>query len=167
MLEIIQVDSEEHNCHVRKLFEENFSLTNLMISREFDVSFDVNAFLEQEMAKLQQFYPPSGCLLLAKYEGRIAGCACLRKISNDVGEVKTMYVRPEYRKKGIGRSLLQAIIYQARFYGYAKVKLECAPFAKEAQALYHSVGFHNIEPYPESEIPEKYYPHWVFMVMVF
>jgi hypothetical protein len=43
--------------------------------------------------------------------------------------------------------------------------LDSAPFAKEAQALYHSAGFQNREPYPETEIPEKYYLRWVFMEM--
>lgn len=138
-----------------------------MVSREFDISFDVNALLKHEMAKIQQFSPPSGRLLLAEYEGKIAGCACLRKMGEDVGELKRMYVRPEYRRKGIGRSLLQAIMTEANQIGYSKIRLDSAPFAKEAQALYYLVGFQNIEPYPESELPEKYRSRWVFMEMVF
>ena len=164
MLKIIQA-TEEHISNVRELFQQNFSSTNLMISREFNIDFDVNAFLEQEMAKIKQFYPPSGQLLLAEYEV-IIGCACLRKIGENVGEVKRMYVRPEYRRKGIGRSLLQAIITEARQIGYSKIRLDSAPFAKSAQALYYSTGFRNIEPYSESEIPKEYHSRWVFMELV-
>ena len=35
----------------------------------------------------------------------------------------------------------------------------------EAHALYRSAGFKEIEEYPESEIPEEYRAHWVFMEM--
>jgi N-acetylglutamate synthase-like GNAT family acetyltransferase len=122
--------------------------------------------LEHNMAILHQFAPPTGRLLLAESEGKIAGCAGLRKIEEDVDEVKRMYVRPEYRRRGIGRSLLQGIIHEACQIGYSKLRLDSAPFAKEAQALYYSVGFQKIEPYPESEIPEKYHSRWVFMGMV-
>lgn len=166
MLKIIQVKTNEQKRHIRELFWEYLNSANLMFSREFDISFDVNAFLEQDMAKLQQFAPPQGRLLLGEYETKIAGCACLRKIGDDVGEIKRMYVRPEFRRKGIGRSLLQAIIHEARQIGYLKIRLDTAPFAKEAQALYRSLGFQEIEPYPESEIPEKYRPSWVFMELL-
>lgn len=163
MLKILQVETDEHRSHVRELFWENLSSTKLMIIHEFGISSDVSAILEQDMAKVQQFAPPQGRLLLGEYETKIAGCACLRKIGEDVGEIKRMYVKPEFRKKGIGRSLLQAIIHEARQIGYSKIRLDTAPFAKEAQALYRSLGFQEIEPYAESEIPEKYRPSWVFM----
>lgn len=165
MLKIIQV-AEEHISNVRELFQENLREIELIFSREFDISFDINVVLEQQMAKLQQYLPPSGRLLLAEYEGKIIGCAGLKKISQNVGEVKRMYVRPEYRTKGIGRSLLQAIIYEARQIGYSKIRLDSAPFAKSAQSLYYSTGFQNIEPYPESEIPKEYHSRWVFMELV-
>jgi hypothetical protein len=29
--------------------------------------------------------------------------------------------------------------------------------------LYRSSGFIDIEPYPESEIPDEYKSHWIFM----
>ncbi|HEY9634392.1 MAG TPA: GNAT family N-acetyltransferase [Coleofasciculaceae cyanobacterium] len=162
-LKIIQVETEEHRLYVRELFWENLSSTNLMVIREFGISSDVSAILEQDMAKLQQFAPPRGRLLLGEYQGKIAGCAGLRKIGEDVGEIKRMYVRPEYRRRGIGRSLLEALISEARQIGYSTLRLDSAPFAKEAQVLYRSVGFHNSEPYPQSDIPQKYHSQWVFM----
>lgn len=166
MLKILQVETDEHRYHVRELFWENLSSTNLIIIREFGISSDVNAILEQDMAKLQQFVPPEGRLLLGEYENEIAGCVCLRKIGEDVGEIKRMYVRPEFRRKGIGKSLLQAIIHEAHQIGYAKIYLDTTPFAKEAQVLYRNLGFQEISPYAESEIPEKYRSFWIFMELV-
>ena len=88
-VKIIQVETEEHKRY-GELFWENFS-----------------AMLEQSMAKLQQFAPPSGRLLLGEYQAKIAGCAGLRKIDENVSEINRMYVRPEYQKMGIARSLLK------------------------------------------------------------
>ncbi len=165
MLKIIQVETDEHRRLVRELFWEYLKWANSMLSSEFGISFDISTMLEQDMAELQKFAPPEGRLLLGQYETKIAGCACLRKIGEEVGEIKRMYVRPEYRRKGIGRSLVEAIIKEARRIGYSKIRLDSARFMKEAQALYRSFGFQNIEPYAESEIPEEYRSHWVFMEM--
>ena len=166
MLKILQVETDEHKTYVQELFCEYLNWSHFMFKREFNVSYDVNAFLEQDMAKLQQFAPPEGRLLLAEYETKIAGCACLRKIGEHIGEIKRMYVRSEFRRKGIGKSLLQAIIHEAHQIGYAKIYLDTAPFAKEAQILYRSLGFQEISPYAESEIPEEYRSSWVFMELV-
>lgn len=165
MLRIILADIDEHKHHVKELFWEYLEWANLMAIQEFDVSFDVSIALEQDMAKLHQFAAPEGRLLLGAWEGKIVGCAGLRKIANDVGEVKRMYVRPEYRRKGIGRLLLEALVNQARQNNYLKIRLDSAPFAKESQALYRSLGFYRIEPYAGSEAPEQYYSYWTFMEM--
>jgi len=66
-----------------------------------------------------------------------------------------MYVRPDYRRKGIARALLAAIIAEVRFIGYSKIRLDSARFAKEAKALYRSFSFKDVEPYPESEILQE------------
>ena len=62
---------------------------------------------------------------------------------------------------------LQVIINEASDIIYSKIRLDSAPFAKEAQALYHLASFRKIEPYCESEIPKEYYPQWVFMELTF
>ncbi len=166
MLKIIQVDTDTHICHVRELFWENFSSASLIINREFGIYYDIHAFLEQEMAKLQQFAPPEGRLLLAEFDAKIVGCAGLRKIGEGVGEIKRMYVKPEFRRKKIGQSLLENIINQACQIGYAKIRLDTAFFAKEAQQLYRKFGFQDIAPYPGSEIPENIHSNWVFMELI-
>ncbi|MEH1838515.1 MAG: GNAT family N-acetyltransferase [Nostoc sp.] len=167
MLKIIQVKTDEHKSHIQKLFWEYFIETKLIFSHQFGINLDVDAFFEQYMTQLHEFIPPSGRLLLGQFEAQIAGCACLRKIGEDVGEIKKMYVRPEFRSKGIGRSLLEAIINEAVYIGYSKIRLDSAPFAKEAQALYRIFGFQDIEPYLEkTEIPLEHRANWVFMELV-
>ncbi|MBC1218455.1 GNAT family N-acetyltransferase [Nostoc sp. UCD121] len=167
MLKIIQVEADEHKSQTQKLFWEYFNETKLIFSHQFGINLDANTFFEQYMTQLHEFIPPSGRLFLAQYETQIVGCACLRKIGENIGEIKRMYVRPEFRRKGIGRTLLETIINEASNIGYSKIRLDSAPFAKQAQALYRVFGFRDIEPYLEkTEIPLEYRANWVFMELV-
>jgi GNAT superfamily N-acetyltransferase len=119
--------------------------------------------LEQDMAELDKFLPPTGRLLLALQDQQYVGIGCLRKIGEDIGEIKRMYVRPSYRGTGIGRAILQGLVEQARQIGYTRIRLDSARFMKEAHAMYRSAGFTPIEPYAESEIPPEFRRNWIFM----
>ncbi|RUR79194.1 GNAT family N-acetyltransferase [Chlorogloeopsis fritschii PCC 9212] len=163
MLKILKLEPDLHRVHVQELFFEYLSWINLMTSSEFNFSFDVNSYLEQDMTKLYQFAPPEGRLLLGEYDGKIAGCVGLRKVNDEIVEIKRVYVRPEFRRKGIARRLVEAIIQEACQIGYTKIRLDAAPFVKEAQLLYRSLGFQDISPFAESEIPEKFHSLCAFM----
>ena len=163
MAEVYQVETDEDRRHVRALFLEYLQWANARLNDEFGINFDIEAMVEQDMQDLGKFCPPPGRLLLADHHGQVAGIACMQRIREGVGEVKRMYVRPEFRRKGIGKRLLEGLLDQARDVGYSKVYLDSVRFMKAAHALYRSMGFREIDPYPESEIPEEFRPNWVFM----
>jgi GNAT superfamily N-acetyltransferase len=58
-----------------------------------------------------------------------------------------MYVRPEHRRQGHARRLLQRLEDEARRLGYTRVRLDTGPLQPEAAALYASAGYHAIDPY--------------------
>ena len=87
----------------------------------------------------------------------------MRRIGPDTVEIKRMYVEPSHRGAGVGRGLLGELIAAARAEQYARVRLDSPDFMTAAHDLYRSSGFVDIEPYPESEIPDEYKTHWVFM----
>jgi GNAT superfamily N-acetyltransferase len=163
MTSIYQAETEEDQLQVRELFWEYLEWANERLNEEFGINLDIETMLEQGMAELQIFLPPHGRLLLATEGSKTAGIACMKKIREDVGEIKRMYVRPEYRGQGIGRVLLDALIAEAQQIGYPTLCLDSARFMKAAHSLYRSAGFQEIEPYPESEIPPEFQRHWVFM----
>ena len=103
---------------------------------------------QQQLANLPAgFAPPAGCLLLAMYEGRAAGCVALRKLDDNICEMKRLYVTPQSRGLGVGRALAEALIEEARKIGYNRMRLDTVAAMKAAGALYVSLGFKKIEPY--------------------
>jgi hypothetical protein len=52
---------------------------------------------------------------------------------------------------------------ESQLTGYKRVRLDSPDFMTAAHSLYRASGFKDIGPYPESEIPDEYKPHWIFM----
>src|SRR5207249_987580 len=79
---------------------------------------------DQELAGLPGDYaPPEGRLLLALYEGELAGCVALQKLDSEICEMKRLYLRPKFRGKGLGPVLAENIIGEARRIGYRRMRL--------------------------------------------
>ena len=110
---------------------------------------------------LAEFALPNGRMLLANSNGQPVGCAGLRRLSSERGEIKQVYVRPAFRGRGLGKALIEAIVEAARQIGYRTLRLETASYMKDAQALYQSLGFHLIKPY--RDVPEAIKHLEVFM----
>lgn len=139
MLRIVEVASDAEVEHIRELFKEYADWIG------FDLGFQD---FETEFSSLPGVYsPPDGCLLLAIYDGQVAGCVGLRKFDEKICEMKRLYVRPGFRGKGLGRELSIRIIDKARDIGYRSMRLDTVPWMKEAIAIYLSLGFEEIEPY--------------------
>ncbi len=155
--------TDEHLSSVCVLFWEYLQWANANLQREFGIAFDIATMLENDMNEVDKFMPPNGRLLLALDGDAVAGCACLRTHSSQIAELKRMYVRPSSRQKGLGRALVRGLITDIQQAGYTTLRLDSARFMHEAHALYHSMGFREIEPYAESEIPPDFQKHWVFM----
>ena len=118
-------------------------------TRLIDAYFDAAAF-ERELTHLAEYYgPPHGELLLARYDGEVAGCVALRRLDDEVCEMKRMFIYPQWRGHGIGRKLGKSIVAAARDSGYRVMRLDTSFRQTEALQLYRTLGFREIEPYYE------------------
>jgi len=144
-LRLVKARSAEQWRLARALIEEYAASLNV------DLCFQN---LGHELAHLPAEYgPPGGAFLLAKENSGHLGCIGLRRISDGIGEVKRLYVRPSARGRGAGRLLAEGIVAAAQRLGYARLRLDTLPDMKEAQALYASLGFREIPEYRFNPVP--------------
>lgn len=84
---------------------------------------------------------------VAYEDDKPAGCAAFKRYSEGVAEVKRVFVRPEYRGKGIARFLMTELTATAKRQGYNALILETGRPLEAAIRLYESIGFEVIENY--------------------
>lgn len=145
-----QVESPAQITQARELFLEYAKSLNFSLCFQ---SFD------KELADLPGDYAlPEGRLLLAEYEGQLAGCVALHKLQDDICEMKRLYLRPQFRGKGLGRILADRIIAEARQIGYRRMRLDTVePVMKDAVAMYRKLGFREIDAYRPNPNPGTLY----------
>ena len=123
---------------------------------EYADSLDVDlAFqnFEQELSEFPANYlPPAGALLLADHDQLLAGSVAMRRLDEQICEMKRLYVRPGFRGFGIGRILAAAIIEAGKDAGYRYMRLDTLPGMGDAQRLYGILGFREIPAYYENPI---------------
>jgi putative acetyltransferase len=138
-IEVRSVDGSDSLADARALFREYASRLGRDLSLE-DFS--------RELVELPGSYgPPHGALLVAHCDGRLAGCVALRPIGDGLCEMKRLFVRHQFRGKGIGKRLALAVIEAARQRGYRAMRISFAPWMEEAIAIYRGLGFRPIEAY--------------------
>jgi GNAT superfamily N-acetyltransferase len=149
-LSVFQAESPAQISQARELFLEYAqSLGFSLCFQNFD----------HELARLPGDYaPPEGRLLLGEYEGELAACVALHKLDARICEMKRLYLRPQFRGKGLGRALAERIVAEARLIGYQRMRLDTVePVMKDAVAMYRKLGFKEIAAYCANPIAGALY----------
>jgi putative acetyltransferase len=129
--------------------------------REYAASIKINLdfqHFDDELNELKKMYAkPFGGIILAKQEDNIIGCVAIRKISEDTGELKRMFIKPGYQNMGIGKVLLEEALQLAKACNYLKVKLDTLNYMLPAIHLYQQAGFYETPPYYHNPIETAVY----------
>lgn len=119
--------------------------------REYAGSLEINlAFqhFDHEMSRFPRGYlAPDGALCVARAGGSDLGCVAVRRLDEQLCEMKRLYVRFAARGAGLGRRLAEAAIEAAGQLGYRRMRLDTLPTMGAARELYASLGFREIAPY--------------------
>ena len=99
-----------------------------------------------------EYAPPRGALFVAVEGERHLGMIALRPLDGPIAEMKRLYVRPEARGRGLARRLIARLCDEGKRLNYTELRLDTLPKMGEAQALYETYGFVDIEPYYETPI---------------
>lgn len=152
-IELVTPSTPEEMIAVRQIFTEYAQSLNV------DLCFQD---FESELQQLPgEYAPPRGALLLALVNQQVAGCCALRPLDSaddpNAAEMKRLYVRPAYRRLGLGRQLAEAILDAARQCGYSCVLLDTLDEMETARALYEDLGFEEIPPYYHNPLAGAHY----------
>lgn len=123
------------------------------LAERFDVGFDPAKSLSPTH---EQFVPPDGTFLVMRLHGTPVGCGGFKRNTADAAYLKRMWIARDARGLGLGRRLLHALEARARALGYRTVRLETQKSLAEAQQLYRSSGYREVEPFNA----EPYAHHW-------
>ena len=135
------------------------------IFREYAASLAVDLCFQRFDEELDtlpgEYRSPQGALLLAVVDGALAGCGALRPLAEadyaNACEMKRLFVRPAFRRFGLGRVLAQALLDEAHRSGYSEVLLDTLDDMEAARGLYATLGFEEIPPYYFNPIPGAHY----------
>jgi GNAT superfamily N-acetyltransferase len=145
-MQISQATTTEQISTIRVLFQEYAAWLQV------DLCFQGFA---QELPTLPGSYaPPLGRLLLATAPEGPAGCVALRPIGDAECEMKRLFVRPAYRRHGLGRTLAERLIAEAQEIGYSTMRLDTLAFMRDAIRLYEALGFVRRSAYYDTPLQE-------------
>jgi putative acetyltransferase len=136
-----------------------------IITPEHPDTADATALINELEAHLTPLYPSESrhgfsvekliaeavAFFLLRYQGTPAGCGGIKLFGTQYGEIKRMYVRPQFRGFGFGKLMLNHLEGYARAHGVLLLRLETGIYQPEAIGLYEHMGFQRIPPFGEYE----------------
>ncbi|MDR6726349.1 GNAT superfamily N-acetyltransferase [Paenibacillus amylolyticus] len=87
---------------------------------------------------------PRSAFIVARLDGYPVGCGAIRPLDENSVEVKRMYTRSDYRRKGVAQAILAEAERLANHFAYRNLKLQTGPLQPEAAALYERMGYYRI-----------------------
>jgi carbonic anhydrase len=148
-MQILAAETREQIEEVRRLFGEYWN------SFGFIPCFQN---FGEEVEHLPGAYAaPDGRLALAMVDGTASGCIALRRFDEQRAEAKRLYVRPEFRRLGVGRTLMEWVIAEARRAGYRELVGDTMPVMTTALEMYDRMGFERIDAYSGLPTPGAVY----------
>jgi putative acetyltransferase len=148
-IDILQAGSDADYAAARALFVE--------YSEQLGVNLCFQNFAA-ELDHLPEMYgPPAGCLLLGWRGGEAVACVGVRRLSDELCEMKRLYVRAGERGGGLGRRLAAASVAAAQERRYRRMVLDTLASMTAARTLYAGLGFRETVPYYSNPLPAVVY----------
>lgn len=119
---------------------------------------ELTALLDDELISLypdthQQFesdyiIDETGRVVLVYCDGNLSGCGCFRPTATKkVVEIKRMFVKKEFRGKGIAKRILFELEKWTMEENYSRTILVTGIYSPEAVSLYTKMGYKQISTY--------------------
>ena len=127
--------------------------------READGPLGIDLEAEIAAGPPPELAGPDGALLLARIDGKPAGLGGIRHLNTEAAEVKSMYVAPSHRGRGLARAILERLEQIARERGCLRARLDTSDYLTSAIALYRSAGYTQVPAYNDNRKANLWFEH--------
>lgn len=131
------------------------------INLERPDSVDAVTLIAELEEHLSQYYPQESrhgfsveklladqvAFFVLRYDGQPAGCGAIKLFGSEYGELKRMYMRPQFRGLGLAKQMIEHLTIYARANSIMLVRLETGIYQTEAIGLYERAGSYRIPPF--------------------
>jgi len=124
------------------------------LDRRFRAGFDPGDASESDTAAMS---PPAGVFVVATSDGEPVACGGVQALGDRTGEIKRMWVHPDWRGAGLGSRMLAHLEERARDLGHRRVCLDTNGSLVEAIAMYERAGYGRVERYNDNPYAEAWY----------
>ncbi|NVM17203.1 MAG: GNAT family N-acetyltransferase [Candidatus Lokiarchaeota archaeon] len=169
MVKFIPLNLDLHKSHFIQLNEEYLIWIAGEMQRRYNIDMvsllgiSVQNYVEKTLKEISSYFPPEGIYYIIQKNSFTIGMGALRTIKSGIGEIKRMYIRPEYRGNGYGKEILEILLQKGKEFEFSSIRLDTGKFMVAAQQVYRLAGFQERGQYLESEVPKFFLPHWLFM----
>jgi len=124
---------------------------DLIVQRMRGMGFDIDlaapqSALAEFWTNSDDYLPPKGCLVVARNgSGEIVGCGMMKRLDQDTGELKRVFVTEDARGTGTGRALIEARENAARSMGLKRLIADTLTPNVEMRDLYPKLGFVELD----------------------
>lgn len=99
----------------------------------------------------------TGAFVVALDGGQVLGCAGVRYVGTEVGELTRVFITAEARGRGLGAALIGEVERLAEQHGVRRMRLEVRGDLVEAQRLYRRAGYRDVPAFSDG----PYADHWM------
>ncbi len=169
MVSFTLYDPKNHSDGLIQLYVEYISWIANQVRERYGLDFaetmgvTVEEYVRSKYESFTSIQPDDGALFILEDAGKVIGMGGLYRVDAKIGEIKRMYIKPEFRGKGYGKELLKKLIDRGKESEFTALRLDTGGFMDTAQHVYTSIGFRKVPEYAESEVPIPLRHHWFFM----
>jgi len=124
---------------------------------------DARLLIDELEAQLAPYYPKTSrhgysvekliqqgvAFFVTRQDGIPAGCGGVQFFGTEYGEIKRMFVRPQFRGLGLAKLMLNLLESYTRAHHISLLRLETGIHQTQAISLYEKMGYQSVQPFGE------------------
>ncbi len=108
-------------------------------------AFAESGHWDEDLNNIENVYLKDGEFLVVLSENRIIAMGALKKITDEIAEIKRMRVHPDFQRRGIAQTIYNMLEKKAIELGYKILRLDTTIKQVAAQKLYQKNGFVEVK----------------------